>query len=168
MLSQVTAMKDLVDTEPTTVEQLGPNGTLPPGVHDATLLEVEVQFGSSSRRRTLILTIRRLVHMARRCGFVREIYIDGSFVTAKPDPNDVDIVLGIDDLPPSPDPLNVHERTSRLRSLRRCGGRDLHTFAFPKTDWRFQDIIDFFCKDREEAGGVAKGIVRLVRWRNGE
>jgi hypothetical protein len=162
------AMKGSADTEPTTVEQLGTNGTLPPGVHDASMLEVEAQFGGSIRRRMLIAALRRLVQLARRCEFVFEIYIDGSFVTAKTEPNDIDIVLGIEDLPLPPEPLNVHERTLRLRSLRRCGSGVLHTFAFPHTDWRFQDIIDHFCKEREEAGGAAKGIVRLVRWRNDE
>lgn len=163
-----TSMDDFDLVELATVEPLGSNGTLPPGIHDGTIGELETRFAGSERRRLLMESIRKLVHLARRSGFVLDIYIDGSFVTSKEDPNDVDIILGIEELPSHPDPLNVRERTLRLRSLRRCGGRDLHKFAFPVTDWRFHDLIEFFCKEREEAGGSAKGIVRLVGWRNEE
>jgi len=32
--------------------------------------------------------------MVRQCGFVETVIVDGSFVTTKPDPGDIDLVLG--------------------------------------------------------------------------
>lgn len=148
------------------MQQLGPDGLLPPGTHDATMSEIELQFGPNPHRRNLIQQLRRLVALARRLGFVREIYVDGSFVTGRTDPNDIDIVLGIEDLPNPSDPLNVRERTLRVRALRRVGGSALQVFPFPLDDWKFSDMLEFFQTERPEDGGREKGIVRLVGWQN--
>ena len=68
-------------------------GYLPPGVHPATLDEIEVQFGRASELRTVQMeSLRWLVEVARRAG-VERIVINGSFTTAVPEPNDVDCVL---------------------------------------------------------------------------
>lgn len=128
--------------------------------------EIALQFGQTPRRRDLVRELRRLVVLARRAGFVQEIYVDGSFVTSKTDPNDVDIVLGIEDLPDPPNPLNVRERTLRVRALRRCGESALHVFPFPLNDWRFGDMLEFFRTERREDGGREKGVVRLVGWQD--
>ncbi|MFZ1023296.1 MAG: hypothetical protein WAN87_04095 [Thermoplasmata archaeon] len=147
------------------VLELRSDGILAPGVHAATFDEVVELFGRTARRRALALKLGRLVHVARRCGIVREIYVDGSFVTDKADPGDIDIILGIEDLPEQPNSLDVRERTSRVRRLHKCG-RELHVFAFPHADWKFEDMLGWFCSRRTEEGGGEKGIVRLVGWEN--
>jgi hypothetical protein len=79
--------------------QLTGEGVLPPGVHDLTLDEVELLFGqfqSSDRRPSLFGKLKRLVNDAQAAGFVRSIIVDGSFVTAKPDPGDIDLIFGVD------------------------------------------------------------------------
>ena len=68
-------------------------GYLPPGVHPATLDEVEARFGRQSELRCVQMeSIRWLVDLARRAGVAR-LVINGSFVTDVPEPNDVDCVL---------------------------------------------------------------------------
>jgi hypothetical protein len=65
-----------------------------PGVHPATLEEVVTRLGGISRQRRLCT--RRLSHvyeLARRTGHLQRFVIFGSYVTAKPEPNDIDIVL---------------------------------------------------------------------------
>ena len=64
-------------------------GELPPGMHLATLEEVEAVFVTTPRRRRLFEGLRRAIQNLRAAG-VRRVFIDGSFVTTKADPNDVD------------------------------------------------------------------------------
>ena len=72
------------------------HGLLPPGVHPATLEEIEERFGrQSEERRAQMESLRWTVDLARRAGVWR-IVINGSFVTHVVEPNDVDCVLLIE------------------------------------------------------------------------
>jgi hypothetical protein len=64
-------------------------GELPPGMHLATLEEIEAVFITTPRRRRLFEGLRRAIQNLHAAG-VRRVFIDGSFVTTKADPNDVD------------------------------------------------------------------------------
>jgi len=69
-------------------------GDLPPGVHPATLEEVVTRFGGISRQRRLCTwRLSHVYELARGTGHLRRFVIFGSYVTAKPEPNDVDVVL---------------------------------------------------------------------------
>ena len=71
------------------------DGYLPEGLHLATEAEVTFKLGSSTRRRRrLTLRFRRWLELARATNAHRFL-LDGSFVTAKPEPNDVDAVVWI-------------------------------------------------------------------------
>ena len=72
------------------------DGYLPPGLHLATLVEIAERFGAESElRQAQMDSLRWLVDAARRAGVLR-LAIDGSFVTDKFEPNDVDCVLLVD------------------------------------------------------------------------
>ncbi len=67
-------------------------GYLPPGIHPATLAEIEARFGRGSElRQVQMQSIYWLVDLAKRAG-VQRLVINGSFVTAAFEPNDVDCV----------------------------------------------------------------------------
>jgi len=69
------------------------SGFLPPGVHPATLGEVEARFGRQSElRRVQTESLRWMVELAVRAGAQR-IVLNGSFVTDTIESNDVDCVL---------------------------------------------------------------------------
>lgn len=73
-------------------------GDLPLGVHRATLDEVVRRFGAGGRQREDCT--RRLTHvydLARRTECLHRFVVFGSYVTAKTDPNDVDVILVMDD-----------------------------------------------------------------------
>jgi len=75
------------------IPELDEHGNLPPGIHRATLEEIEERFGRSTEvRRAEIHSLRWLVDLARRAGIERLI-VNGSFVTDVFEPNDVDCVL---------------------------------------------------------------------------
>jgi len=69
------------------------NGNLPPGIHPAPLDEIVDRFGRGSVEREVeIRELIELVGWARRQPVARLI-VNGSFVTDKRHPNDVDVVL---------------------------------------------------------------------------
>lgn len=74
------------------------NGDLPPGIYQASLGEVIEHFGMGTPQRRIVG--RRLEHiynLAVKTGNLARFIIFGSFVTAKPDPGDVDIFLLMED-----------------------------------------------------------------------
>jgi len=69
-------------------------GDLPEGVHPAMLAEVLSRFGDAAPQRQLVTA--RLIHiydLVRATGKLLRFVIFGSYVTDKPAPNDVDILL---------------------------------------------------------------------------
>ena len=70
-----------------------PDGYLPEGVHICSEADVILRFGSSNRRRRgLALRLRRWIELGRQVQAQR-LLVDGSFVTAKDEPEDVDTVI---------------------------------------------------------------------------
>jgi hypothetical protein len=69
------------------------DGYLPNGLHPASEAEVTFRFGAPTlRRRRLTLRLRRWIDLARQVR-ARRLLVDGSFVTAKDEPNDIDAVI---------------------------------------------------------------------------
>ncbi|HXU38460.1 MAG TPA: hypothetical protein VN937_19040 [Blastocatellia bacterium] len=74
------------------------SGDLPIGVHQATLAEVLEHFGRGTARRRLVAQrLERIYKLAVSTGLLARFVVFGSFVTAKPDPGDVDIFMLMDD-----------------------------------------------------------------------
>ena len=86
------------------------NGYLPPGVHRATLEEAQERFGhGSEQRETLSQSLEWLVLLCRAAG-IAKILLNGSFVTDRPEPNDLDCVLL-----PGPEFKDDHVATRELQ-----------------------------------------------------
>jgi hypothetical protein len=92
------------------IPKLNEHGLLAVGIHDCTFAEIQAEFGqdqwiedqqSESRREVLCPQRSRLCsrfrdYLTRLGGLsfaVEEVVINGSFVTAKPDPNDIDMIV---------------------------------------------------------------------------
>ena len=73
-------------------------GDLPPGVHRATLHETLGRFGVGSVQRVAIAQrLGRTYALTASTGRLARFVVFGTFVTAKPEPNDVDVFLLMDD-----------------------------------------------------------------------
>lgn len=72
------------------IPALQENGELPPGEHPAVVDEVEVVFGSSTGRRRLLMRGLRAAVANFEFSGVRTLWINGSFITDKNEPNDID------------------------------------------------------------------------------
>ena len=74
------------------------NGDLPVGIYQATLSEVIAHFGTSTlQRRMVAQRLARMYALARSTGQLARFIIFGSSVTAKREPNDVDIFMLMED-----------------------------------------------------------------------
>ncbi len=77
------------------IPELSPDGFLPAGVFDCTLDEIRQKFGSfrgTDRRPKLFARFEEFVTAIRRSNLFEAILIDGSFVTEKAAPNDIDLI----------------------------------------------------------------------------
>ncbi|MGI8602127.1 MAG: DUF6932 family protein [Verrucomicrobiales bacterium] len=102
------------------------NGLLPVGVHDCTLAEIWERFGqfqNTEQRPRLVAKLEAFVVEARTAGIVTAVIVDGSFVTSKAAPNDVDLSMVVTeahdfsaDLPPP-----AYNVLSKRRVQRRYG-----------------------------------------------
>jgi len=73
-------------------------GDLPLGVHSATLSQVIERFGYGSVQRQAVADrLSRIYQLVASTGRLARFVVFGSFVTAKTEPHDVDIVLLMED-----------------------------------------------------------------------
>lgn len=73
-------------------------GDMPEGLHKATLAEVFERFGSGSEaRQEATATLQKIHGLVTATGKLERFIIFGSYITAKPDPHDVDVVLVMKD-----------------------------------------------------------------------
>jgi hypothetical protein len=69
-------------------------GDLPEGMHKATLIEVLARFGyGSAERQAATAVLQRIYQLVAATGKLERFVIFGSYITAKPEPKDVDVVL---------------------------------------------------------------------------
>jgi hypothetical protein len=132
-------------------------GELPPGMHLATLAEVEAVFATTPRRRRLFEGLRRALQNLHAAG-VRRVFIDGSFVTTKADPNDIDgcwewtAEVHLDLL----DPVLLDFAQAR-QAMRDKYGVDFFLATWVEAGLGLT-FLDFFQRNRED---TPKGIVQL-------
>lgn len=74
------------------------DGDLPPGVYPVTLTAALARFGHGlPQRRVVADRLTRIYHLVASTGRLARFVVFGSFVTAKPEPRDLDVVLVMDD-----------------------------------------------------------------------
>jgi hypothetical protein len=133
------------------------DGYLPEGVHPATEAELTFRFGTSSpRRRRLVLRLRRWIELSRQSGAIR-LLVDGSFVTAKESPNDIDAVVLLAN-------NFEHHVTQGLAAALEL--EDMLLTRCPEEIFAAEDIgdwndwVEFFSRTRE-SDGRRKGLVEV-------
>ncbi|HET7771525.1 MAG TPA: hypothetical protein VFN74_22325 [Chloroflexota bacterium] len=131
-------------------------GNLPPGVHSATWDEFVARFGTTPRRLTLLAGLKEALDVLRAAG-CRRAYVDGSFVTAKPEPGDFDGCWETDGVDPARlDPVLLTFDRQRRAQKARFGGELF--FADAAAEPAGTTFVEFFQRDRS---GQPKGIVAL-------
>lgn len=129
-------------------------GCLPPGEHPASLADIEQAFCGTYRRREIFKGLVFVVSRLRDRGVTR-IWIDGSFVTNKERPGDVDVVFDPDGADTTGWGLLTFARRHDLKRIHRV---DLWPHPSPQGITGVP-IAEWFQTDRE---GEPKGIVVLT------
>ena len=118
---------------------------------ESTLAEVRACFGTfqgSDQRSRLFTRLADLVSAMQRCGLFETLLLDGSFVTAKPAPNDIDLVAV---LRPGHDferdlPMSEYALVSRSMLRRRFG---FDVIVAERDSHLYKSYIEFFSRVRE-------------------
>ncbi len=131
------------------------NGNLPPGIYWASWDEVYNRFGTNDHRRGLLVGLKKALRALKRAK-VATVYLNGSFVTAKEDPNDYDVtweMAGFDAT--RLDPVFVDFSQLRAAQKAKYGGE-----FFPvRTDDPQESYLDYF--QREKDTTRPKGIIAI-------
>jgi hypothetical protein len=137
-------------------------GCLPEGIYDCTIDEAADRFGTfqrTGRRPQLWNKFIQFMREVKACGLVNAVLVDGSFATAKTEPNDIDLVLI---LSPQHDfsmefQPNAYNVLSKRRVHRRFGF-DLLVARADSEEYR--RYVEFFQQVRLEPERK-KGILRI-------
>jgi hypothetical protein len=131
-------------------------GLLPQGIHEATWSEVVEHLGGSSRRKQLLQGLLAGLNALRNAG-CEVAYIDGSFVTAKLEPGDVDVCYESDTINFSLlDPVLKDFSNRRAAQKQKYGSEFFEAEAEAVPDGTL--YLDFFQMAKD---GKRKGIIRL-------
>jgi hypothetical protein len=145
------------------IPPLSPQGFLPPGIHDASLDEIEARFGrfsSNERRVELFNKLRQYLAELSAWGHIKEVLIDGSFVSSKDCPNDIDmIVVYKEDFDIAAEVTPSEYNCLKSTRVRALYGFDV--FAVLPGDVTYQKMKAFFEQDTAQAG-LTKGLVRVA------
>lgn len=132
------------------------DGNLPPGVHWATWQDFANRFGTTPHRQQLLKRLKSALDSLSKAG-CRTVYIDGSFVTEKENPNDFDgcwDVTGVD--PYLLDPILLNFDNKRAAQKAKYWGEFF--LAQDSADDAGRTFLEFFQTDRN---GNLKGIVGI-------
>jgi hypothetical protein len=138
------------------------SGLLPKGIYQCTLDELRARFGSfqgSDIRLRLMQKLESFLQELRSAGIVRALIVDGSFVTTKMAPNDIDLLIV---LPTGHDfradlPLAQYKVVDSRRVKRVYG---LDVFVVEEGSADYAALIQLFHRVRLQPR-LTKGILRI-------
>lgn len=138
-------------------------GLLPDGLHECTLEELIERFGAfqeSDRRPRLAKELAAYVEEVRAAGVGKYLVVNGSFVTEKPRPEDIDLLLVLrDDIDlgqPVP-PFQYNARSKRY--VRKQYSFDF--FVGFEGDESSEEMLALF-RDVKYRPGEVKGYLKVV------
>ena len=133
-------------------------GLLPKGVHWASMDEIKAKLAFSAKRIFLIEGLERALISFKDAGCKR-MYIDGSFVTSKHEPGDIDAcyeITGMDPTKLDPVLLNFYNERAAQKAKYGCEFFMSHIVAMRPPPIIF---FDFFQVHKET--GRQKGIIGI-------
>ncbi|WP_394353523.1 DUF6932 family protein [Brevundimonas huaxiensis] len=142
-----------------------PHGLLPPGVHPCSLAEAAAALCTSEHRTNIWTGLEGFIGWAANLVGPTALYVDGSYVTDKPIPGDIDLVVDISgcDAPGQAQWLQAwadsHEHVKNT----------YHVDFYPVVMGQGNDFVAFFQYVRAEEAlrrgiglDVRKGILRVT------
>ena len=141
---------------PALIDIGGSLSVLPPGVHDATLDEIEQRFAVSDHRKELFSGLKKGIDNLRQAG-CKIVFLNGSFVTDKAVPNDYDACWdhqGV--IIAKLDPVFLVFEKKREKQKKSYYGEYFPAFALADGVINFYEYFQF-----DKYTGKAKGIIKI-------
>jgi len=135
------------------------DGDLPPGIHHISGEELWARFGNRGLQRTFVSEcLRKIIDLATISGKVERLIIFGSYVTKKPEPGDVDLLLIV-----SAD-FKIEEVHQEARILfdHQCAEREFNAHIFWLRNNVGRQVIDGFINVYATSrNGKLRGVIEL-------
>jgi Family of unknown function (DUF6932) len=127
------------------------DGTLPPGTHSALLADVLAAYPARNQQRQLLNdSLTQVVEQLWKLDPTLTILVDGSYVTGKAEPNDIDLLI----ITMRYNELSLQQYLDRVCPVEAVS---MHLYVEPQLP---SALLDFFTTTRL---GTAKGIIELTR-----
>lgn len=141
--------------------EVNEHGDLPAGVDSASFAELIARFGvGSSRREIVTARLQRINDLAISTGALDRLIVFGSYVSDKPEPNDVDVVLVMrDDFRPSACSLDTLFLFDHRRATDELGAS---VFWIRPGMLLGQPWNEFIAHWQVKRDGVRRGIVEVI------
>lgn len=140
------------------------HGVLPSGLHDCTISEAESKFCNNDHRKNLWSDLLNFLDWLTKQGIKTDILIDGSFVTDKTLPSDIDVIADI-----TLAPENVIKEALVLFSFKREEIKQNYGVDFwlyhPKTPNDLRSFFQYIKEDDAQRRGCSpetrKGLLSI-------
>lgn len=144
------------------IPEFNDDGFLPPGIFPCNLEEIEANFGrfkGTDRRSNLTEKLKEYVNELKSAKIAKSLIIDGSYITAIDQPNDIDILLILkDDVDLTKTFPPFIKNTFNGKYIRKHYHLDFY-FGF-EGDKSSTEIISLFKKIKEQPG-KEKGYLKI-------
>jgi hypothetical protein len=144
------------------------DGVLPSGIHPCTLQECQNTFGKfsrSDRRQRLTEALARYLKDVASTGIAVGVLVDGSYVTSKLEPNDIDLILVLrSDFDPAVELRPMEYNIQSKRTVKKLYGFDvLPAIQGSET---YEEYVQLFSQVRlddsdQQTTQSVKGLLRI-------
>ena len=145
------------------IPELNEAGLLPEGIHDASKEDLRESFGRfqrTDRRSALYKKLSEFMGELRATGLIAAVIVDGSFVTSKDEPSDIDMMLVLrqdHDFNADPKPFEYN-----VLSKRRVRGRFRFDILVAREgSAEYEQGVNFF-QGVKGRPGLRKGVVKVL------
>ena len=133
-------------------------GNLPAGIYKSSITCIEKKFGTNSEKRILLFNnFRKFLELISPFKVkIKHLMVDGSFVTLKETPGDIDCIMVIENnFRFTPEIVEELSNSKKLYKL-----YNIHLFMFEeKNTESCKGMLNFFSKDKELK---PKGLVEVI------
>ena len=133
-------------------------GNLPAGIYKSSITCIEKRFGLNSKKRiSLFNDFRNFLEILSPFNkYIKRLILDGSFVTSKETPGDIDCIMVIENnFRFTPEIVEELSNSKRLYKL-----YNIHLFMFEEKNIEScRGMLNFFSKDKDLK---PKGIIEVI------
>lgn len=141
-------------------------GLLPKGVHSCSLDEAREYFATNTHRKKLWEDFLRFLKEIKNKGLTGDLFIDGSFVTDKEEPNDIEVTLDVKNESVDQQKKAIIVFCLHHNSYKQDYNVDFYPTLPSQNDFTlfFQYVGEKTAATKQLSANDLKGILKVERW----